>query len=92
MQSIVFTYRIAFKPGAGAFFSICFFSAVGLLIIQLDIHEANDVSARYPDKTKELAKLLTQQLKQKGGQLPRYKATGKAVVYPEQLLSLTGLN
>ncbi len=50
--------------------------------LEADIHEANDVSGRYPDKTKELARLLTQQLKQKGGQLPVYKATGKAVPYP----------
>jgi arylsulfatase A-like enzyme len=54
--------------------------------LQQDIYEAKDVSATYPGKTKELAKLLTQQLKEKGGQLPVYKATGKTIPYPDELL------
>lgn len=54
--------------------------------LQEDIYEAKDVSAAYPGKTRELAKLLTQQLKEKDGQLPVYKATGKTIPYPDELL------
>lgn len=54
--------------------------------LQADIYEAHDLSGQYPDKTKELAKLLTQQLKERGAQLPFYKATKKTVPYPDQVL------
>lgn len=53
--------------------------------LQQDIYEAKDLSAQYPDKTKALAKLLTQQLKARGAQLPLYKATKKTVPYPDEL-------
>ena len=52
-----------------------------------DIHEAHDVSAQFPAKTKELAKLLTQQLKKRGAQLPFYKDTKKAVPYPVEVVA-----
>ncbi|MBO9727297.1 MAG: sulfatase [Chitinophaga sp.] len=53
--------------------------------LEADIYEANDLAARFPEKTKALAKLLTQQLKQRHAQLPLYKGTRKAVPYPDEL-------
>ncbi|HEY8955931.1 sulfatase [Chitinophaga sp.] len=53
--------------------------------LEEDIHEAVNVAARYPVKTRELAGLLTKELKQRGAQLPVYKATKKAVPYPGEL-------
>lgn len=53
--------------------------------LEEDIHEAVNVAARYPVKTRELAGLLTRELKQRGAQLPVYKATKKRVPYPGEL-------
>ncbi|NLU95750.1 sulfatase [Chitinophaga sp. Ak27] len=55
--------------------------------LEEDIHEAHNVASDYPHKTRELAKLLTQQLKQRKAQMPLYKATGKPVPYPDALVS-----
>jgi arylsulfatase A-like enzyme len=57
--------------------------------LETDIKEAHNVAAQYPEKTKALAKLLTRQLKERGGQLPHYKGTHKTVPYPEEV-SLAG--
>jgi len=53
--------------------------------LEEDIHEAVNVAERYPGKTKELARLLTKELKQRGAQLPVYKTIKKAVPYPDEL-------
>ncbi len=53
--------------------------------LEEDIHEAVNVAERYPGKTKELARLLTKELKQRGAQLPVYKTTRKTVPYPDEL-------
>lgn len=52
-----------------------------------DIKEEHELSARYPEKTKEMAKLLTAQLKKNKAQLPSYIQTGKQVPYPDELSS-----
>jgi arylsulfatase A-like enzyme len=51
-----------------------------------DIKEDVDLSKKYPAKTKQLAKLLTQKLKEEKAQLPVLKATGKTVPYPDDIM------
>lgn len=53
--------------------------------IKNDIKEEHNLSRDYPAKTKELARLLTQKLKEEHAQMPVVKATGKTVPYPDQL-------
>ncbi|HEU0228416.1 MAG TPA: sulfatase [Arachidicoccus soli] len=53
--------------------------------IKDDIKEQNDLAKKYPQRVKELAKLLTKKLKEEGGQLPIIKATGKTVPYPDEI-------
>lgn len=50
-----------------------------------DIREEYDLSASNPAKTKEMAKLLTAQLKKNKAQLPLYIQTGKQVPYPDEI-------
>ncbi|MGM9478523.1 sulfatase [Pedobacter sp. GSP4] len=51
-----------------------------------DIGEEHDLSVKYPDKTMQLAKLLSQQLKSYGAQMPVYKKSGKTVPMPYENL------
>lgn len=48
-----------------------------------DISEKNDLSAGYPDKVKELAKVLSDYLRARHATMPILKATGKTVPYPD---------
>lgn len=48
-----------------------------------DISEKHDLSARYPDKVKELAKVLSDYLRAQHATMPILKATGKFVPYPD---------
>jgi len=50
-----------------------------------DIKEENDLSTEYPQKTKEMAHLLTQQLKVENAQMPSFKRTGKQVAWPDEI-------
>lgn len=50
-----------------------------------DVGETNDLSGLYPDKTKQLASLLAQQLKKWKSPMPVFKNTGKAVPMPDGL-------
>lgn len=52
-----------------------------------DIKEQHDLSKQYPQKTKEMAKLLTNRLQQYHAQLPVYRATGKPVPWPDGILT-----
>ena len=56
---------------------------IELYNLKNDIGEQNDLSAKYPEKTKELARLLTAKLKSYDAQMPTYKASGKSVEWPE---------
>ncbi len=47
-----------------------------------DIHELTDLSAKNPQKTKELAQLLTRTLKSRKAQMPLYKKDNKSVAWP----------
>ena len=48
-----------------------------------DISEQHDLSARYPDKVKELAKVLSDYLRAQHATMPILKTTGKFVPYPD---------
>lgn len=50
--------------------------------LEKDISEQRDLSKIYPDKTRELASLLTRKLKDSDAQMPIVKATGKRVPWP----------
>jgi arylsulfatase A-like enzyme len=53
--------------------------------IRQDIGEQKDLAAAYPWKVKQLATLLTKQMKSWHAQLPVVKKTGKPVPWPDQL-------
>lgn len=50
-----------------------------------DIGEQNDLSAKNPQKVKQLAKLLADKLRGWNACMPTYKASGKQVPWPDQL-------
>lgn len=52
-----------------------------------DIGEQKDLATANPAKVKELAFLLTKQLKAWDAQWPNFKATGKPVPFPDQIAS-----
>ncbi|GAB3247208.1 sulfatase [Larkinella harenae] len=55
-----------------------------------DIGELKNRATQHPDKVKQLALLLTKQLKTWNAQMPTFKKTGKPVLWPEE--AVTQLN
>jgi arylsulfatase A-like enzyme len=53
--------------------------------LKRDIKEENNLSKKFPAKTKELAGLLTKKLKSYNAQMPSWRATGKQVPWPDEL-------
>lgn len=53
--------------------------------LKADIGEKNDLSTMQPDKLKEMAELLTTELKKRGASMPTYKKTGKQIPWPDEL-------
>lgn len=53
--------------------------------IQSDIGEKNDLSMLQSEKLKEMAGLLTSELKQRGAAMPTYKKSGKQIPWPDEL-------
>jgi arylsulfatase A-like enzyme len=53
--------------------------------LKKDIKEEHDLSKQFPQKTKEMATLLTKKLKSSNAQMPSYKATGKQVPWPDEI-------
>ncbi|PIE48717.1 MAG: sulfatase [Flavobacteriales bacterium] len=51
-----------------------------------DIGELNNLAEKKPEKTKELAKVLTDYLKAIDAQIPSDKKTGKQIAYPDEVL------
>ncbi|HEX5554438.1 MAG TPA: sulfatase-like hydrolase/transferase, partial [Chitinophagaceae bacterium] len=49
-----------------------------------DIGEQHDLAETYPEKTRQLARLLTKKLKGWHAQMPLYKKTGKPVPWPDE--------
>ena len=50
-----------------------------------DIGEEHDLSLTYPDKVKELAKILSDQLRKWNSPMPSFKSSGKQVPLPDEL-------
>ena len=50
-----------------------------------DIKEEHEVSKQYPNKTRALARLLTQKLKNQQAQMPTFNANGKQVPWPDEI-------
>jgi hypothetical protein len=55
--------------------------------LRVDIKEAHDLAAKFPDETKRLAKLLTQKLKGYNAQMPVDKLTKKPVPMPDEIVA-----
>ncbi len=58
---------------------------VELYNLREDIGENNDLATRMEKKARELSKLLTQQLRSLGAQLPTYISSGKQIPYPDEI-------
>lgn len=53
--------------------------------LQADIGEKNDLSAMQPGILKEMAELMSAELKKRGAPMPTYKSTGKQIPWPDEL-------
>lgn len=53
-----------------------------------DIGEEKDLAAKYPEKVKELADLMTKELKSKNALMPSFKKDGKQVPWPDEQYKL----
>jgi arylsulfatase A-like enzyme len=53
--------------------------------VRKDIRESHDVAGKYPEKTRALARLLTEKLKACDAQRPAYRLTGQPVPWPDQV-------
>ena len=54
--------------------------------LEKDLGEQNDLAETNPQKLKELARLLTKELKQRGAQMPVWKSSGTSVDWPDDLI------
>lgn len=63
-------------------------ASLELYHISTDIEEAHDLSKSNKGKTKELASLLTQQLKSRNASMPTWLATGKQILWPDEIYQL----
>ena len=61
------------------------YARLELYNLKNDIKEQHDLSKRFPEKTREMAHLLTQQLKSYKAQMPSLKKTGKQVPWPDEV-------
>jgi arylsulfatase A-like enzyme len=57
-----------------------------------DIEELHDLSSREVAKTKTLANLLTQKLKERSASMPTWLSTGKTIAWPNEILELSNAN
>ena len=57
-----------------------------------DISEEHDLSAKYPEKLKALAQLMTKELKSKNALMPTFKKDGKQVPWPDEQVKLMNLS
>ncbi|SDM61263.1 Arylsulfatase A [Daejeonella rubra] len=60
------------------------YSTLELFDLGADIGEQNDLAARYPEKVKELAELMTKELKNRGALMPTFKKDGKQIPWPDE--------
>lgn len=52
--------------------------------LNADIGEKNDLSVMLPAKLKEMAELMSAELKKKGARMPTYKKTGRQIPWPDE--------
>ena len=57
-----------------------------------DIEELHDLSALEVAKTKTLAHLLTQKLKERNASMPSWLSTGKTIAWPNEIPILANTN
>ena len=60
------------------------YSTLELYDLDADLGEHNDLAARYPEKVKELAELMTNELKNRGALMPTFKKDGKQIPWPNE--------
>jgi len=60
------------------------YSTLELYDLGADIGEQNDLAAKYPEKVKELAELMTKELKSRGALMPTFKKDGKQIPWPDE--------
>lgn len=60
-------------------------STLELYNLKTDIEENHDLAKENPEKTKSMAKLLTQQLKNRHARMPSFKKTGQPIPYPDEI-------
>lgn len=53
-----------------------------------DISEANNLAAKYPEKVKELADLMTKELQSRDALMPSFKKDGKQIPWPDEQFKL----
>ncbi len=63
-------------------------STLELYDLSNDISETKDLSRSLPEKLKEMALLMTAELKKRKAPMPSFKATGKQIPWPGEALSL----
>lgn len=54
--------------------------------LEEDLSESNDLSEQRPDKTEELAGILTKHLKETNADMPVNKETGEVILYPDEAI------
>jgi arylsulfatase A-like enzyme len=60
------------------------YSTLELYDLDADIGEQHNLVASYPKKVKELAELMTNELKKKGALMPTFKKDGKQIPWPDE--------
>jgi arylsulfatase A-like enzyme len=66
-------------------------AALELYNLKDDLGEQQNLATQQPDKVKQLALLLTKQLKAWDAQMPTFKKTGKPVAWPDEVTGKNGL-
>jgi arylsulfatase A-like enzyme len=57
-----------------------------------DIEEQHDLSSREVAKTKALANILTQKLKERNASMPSWLSSGKTIAWPNEIPVLSNTN
>lgn len=81
-----YNFQCAIRQGEWKLIYLEKYGRVELYNLKDDIKEQHDLSKKYPEKTKEMARLLTERLKEYNAQMPAYRTTGKPVPWPDELI------
>ena len=80
-----FDYMTAMRKGNWKIVYDHLSQRIELYDLSKDISEKNDVASKYPDKAKELAKILSDKLRAWDAPMPHIRATGKLVPLPDEI-------